>query len=466
MRRITSTRSTSLACLALAGLFGLVGCDLDVEDLNNPGLDELSDNPTPSGVAAACTGLLIGNRIGTAAANGYVSQLGILGRESYNFDAADPRFVGELLGGPLNPASPFGGNFWAAPYANIRVAEIILDAVDRVPEFEGAQASAIKGFVHTIKALDLLRVIATRDEIGAVVDTDQEALALGAVASKEDTLAAIAGLLDDGAGELADGGEAFPFPLSSGYSGFDTPATFLTFNRAIRARVAAYQEDYDTVLSALEDSFIDDTATGDLTAGVYHSYSTGSGDVTNGLTNPNIYAHPSLVADAQEGDTRVETKIVQVPEEEAGGAQGLTSDLKFTMYTSPEASVPIIRNEELILLRAEAHWGLGGATNLGLAVDDLNIVRAAAGLDPLAAGSDAMEVEDEILYNRRYSLMFEGGHRWIDLRRFGRELPVDPFMDGEETRETVRNVRYPIPKAECDARGGPEAEPRCALTSQ
>jgi hypothetical protein len=456
MRRITSTRSTSLACLALAGLFGLVGCDLDVEDLNNPGLDELSDNPTPSGVAAACTGLLIGNRIGTAAANGYVSQLGILGRESYNFDAADPRFVGELLGGPLNPASPFGGNFWAAPYANIRVAEIILDAVDRVPEFEGAQASAIKGFVHTIKALDLLRVIATRDEIGAVVDTDQEALALGAVASKEDTLAAIAGLLDDGAGELADGGEAFPFPLSSGYSGFDTPATFLTFNRAIRARVAAYQEDYDTVLSALEDSFIDDTATGDLTAGVYHSYSTGSGDVTNGLTNPNIYAHPSLVADAQEGDTRVETKIVQVPEEEAGGAQGLTSDLKFTMYTSPEASVPIIRNEELILLRAEAHWANG---DLDLAADDLNIIRTAAGLPALTAGESdtAEEIEDEILYNRRYSLMFEGGHRWIDLRRFGRldELPID--LEG-----LVINARYPIPSQECDGRPG---EPACAQSS-
>ena len=453
MRRMTSTRSTSLACLALAGLCGLAGCDLDVEDLNNPGLDELSENPTPSGINAACTGLIIGNRAGTAAANGYVSQLGILGRESYNFDAADPRYVGELLAGPLNPGSPFGGNFWAAPYANIRLAEIILDGVDRVAEFEGEPASAIKGFVHTIKALDLLRVITTRDTIGAVIDTDNEGVDdLGAIASKDDVYAEIASLLDQGAEELAAGGEAFTFPLSSGYAGFDTPATFRTFNRAIRARVAVYMEDYDTALTALEESFIDPA--GSLDTGVYHAYSTGSGDATNGLTNPNIYAHPSVVADAQEGDTRVETKVVQVPEEEAGGAQGLTSDRKFTMYTSPEAPVPIIRNEELILLRAEAHWGNG---DLDLAVADLDIVRTAAGLDPLGASPTAAEIEDEILYNRRYSLLFEGGHRWIDLRRFGRldELPID--LDG-----LVINVRYPLPSAECDARPG---EPACGQSS-
>ena len=458
MRHKTSTRPSSLAWLALAGAVALAGCDLDVEDLNNPGLDELSENPTPSGIAAACTGLIIGNRIGTAAANGYVAQLGILGREAYNFDAADPRFVGELLAGPLNPGSPFGGNFWAAPYANIRVAEIILDGVDQVAEFDGEPASAIKGFVHTIKALDLLRVITTRDTIGAVIATDTEGVnELGPIASKEETLDEIASLLDQGAEELAAGGEAFPFPLSSGYAGFDTPATFRTFNRGIRARVAAYQEDYDTVLTALEESFIDDTVTtvAGLEVGVYHSYSTGSGDATNGLTNPNIYAHPSIVADKQDDDMRVDRKVVQVPEEEAGGAQGLTSDLKFTMYTSPEAPVPIIRNEELILLRAEAHWGLG---DLDLAIDDLNIVRTVSGgLPPLAGGLSAAEVEDEILYNRRYSLLFEGGHRWIDLRRFGRldELPID--LEG-----LVINSRYPIPAQECDGRPG---EPACAETS-
>src|SRR4029079_16002498 len=98
---------TTLSSLGLAGLFAVVACDLDVPDLNNPGLSDLAENPTPSGVSAACTGLLVGSRVGIAASHGYVAQLGILGREAYNFAPADPRFVGELLAGELNPGSPF-----------------------------------------------------------------------------------------------------------------------------------------------------------------------------------------------------------------------------------------------------------------------------------------------------------------------------------------------------------------------
>jgi hypothetical protein len=450
---------TILSSLTLAGLFAVVGCDLDVPDLNNPGLDELSENPTPSGVSAACTGLIIGSRAGMASANGYVAQLGILGREAYNFDPADPRFVGELLAGELSPGSPFGGAFWALPYANIRLAEIVLDAVVKVAEFEGAPASAIQGFVHTIKALDLLHVISTRDTIGAVIDTDKEGVDdLGAIASKDEVYAEIASLLDEGADELAAGGDAFPFPLGSGFDGFSDPASFLTFNRALRARVAVYMEDYDTALSALGESFINDDpaqTTADLDVGVYYSYSTGSGDATNGLTNPNIYVHPSVDADKQDDDQRVARKIFTVAEGEEGSAQGLMSDQKFTMYLSPSSPVPIIRNEELILLRAEAEWGNG---DLALAIDDLNLVRdVSGGLTPLTAGSTAAEIEDEILYNRRYSLLFEGGHRWIDLRRFDRldELPID--QDG-----FVINQRFPLPSAECDARPN---EPACNKSS-
>ena len=72
--------------------------------------------------------------------------------------------------------------------------------------------------------------------------------------------AKIASLLDDATTDLDAAGKAFPFELSSGFTGFDTPKTFRTFNRAIRARVAAYTADYATVLTALGESFLDDTA--------------------------------------------------------------------------------------------------------------------------------------------------------------------------------------------------------------
>jgi hypothetical protein len=37
------------------------------------------------------------------------------------------------------------------------------------------------------------------------------------------------------------------------------------------------------------------------------------------------------------------------------------------------------------------------------------------------------EALDELLYNKLYSLMYEGAHRWIDARHYGRldQLPID-----------------------------------------
>jgi hypothetical protein len=114
-------RTTSIFVLA-ATLAAAPACELDVPDLNNPSITDLTENPTAAGVSAACTGLLIGNRRNHAAANGYVAQLGILGREAYNFDQADPRFIGELLQGSLSAGSPFGGNFWPSSRPSRRPA--------------------------------------------------------------------------------------------------------------------------------------------------------------------------------------------------------------------------------------------------------------------------------------------------------------------------------------------------------
>jgi hypothetical protein len=55
---------------------------------------------------------------------------------------------------------------------------------------------------------------------------------------------------------LAAGGGAFPFALPSGFTGFETPATFVLFNRALRARVAVYTGDYAGALTALAGSFL------------------------------------------------------------------------------------------------------------------------------------------------------------------------------------------------------------------
>ncbi|HEY6178123.1 MAG TPA: RagB/SusD family nutrient uptake outer membrane protein [Kofleriaceae bacterium] len=451
---------------AVVGALAVSACDLDVPDLNNPGIDELESHPTAISIGVAATGLLIGNRTGHGNEGGYVGSLGILGRESYCFDSADPRFVREFLEGSLNPGSPFGGGFWGAPYANIRLANIILHAIDKVSDLTDANKHAIVGFTKTMMALDLLRVINTHDTNGAVVDTDHAVTdPLPPIVDKPTTFAAIVKLLDDAVPEISLGGDAFPFLFDDGFSGFDTPMTFLMVNRAIRARVAVYMGDYAKAITFLGSSFIaDGDMVIDFDLGVYYTYTTKGGDVTNGLFTPNIYVHPSVTTDAQTTggqtptpDKRLTTKVTKAAL--AGSTRGLSSDQAFTLYTKPTSPISLIRNEELILLKAEALWFTGMKQ---LAIDELNLVRVNQGGLPkiTAIPADDATFVTELLYERRYSLLFEG-HRWIDVRRFNRqsELPIEKAPNGTPHK---LNIRYPIPLGECNARPG---EPRCMLGS-
>src|SRR4051812_17307351 len=105
MRRLSMyTKQLALALGGILGSLALSGCDLDIPDLNNPGLEPLETTPTTIGINTAATGLLVGDRGGKSATAGLVNQLGILGRESYDFDTADLRFVSELIQGNLNKA--------------------------------------------------------------------------------------------------------------------------------------------------------------------------------------------------------------------------------------------------------------------------------------------------------------------------------------------------------------------------
>ncbi len=479
----------------IASLFTVVAasvsaCDFGVSDLNNPAIDELQESPTRAGVNAAATGLVFGHRFNVAAANGYVVQLGILGREAYNFDAADPRYIGELLAGSLQKGSPFGGAFWAPPYANIRLANIILSVVDKVDysEMNDAEADSrakagIKGFARTMIAMDLLRVIITHEKTGAPVDVDKAfdpEVVLGPWASEAEVYARIIELLDTAKAELAVAGSRFPFPLPSGFTnavvparGFDTPANFLKLNRAMRARVALYRADWAGVLSALNESFITVPANqADLDYGPSFVFTQASGDTPNLMVNPNIFAHPKLETDAEsnmgEIDARFTRKVTLLPAEDAGNSQGLTSRYVFTLYPTRSSPVSIIRNEELILMRAEAQYNLRtSGTNRTDAIINLNTIRTiSGGLAPLSSTITDEELLAQIQYNRRYSLMFEGGHRWIDIRRFkipARDPdPVDRSKDIIDLPDHKLNLRYPIPQGECDARPGLEA---CAITS-
>ncbi len=432
--------------LAAVVVLSLAGCgDLDIPDLSNPSARTLEENPTRSVVLSASTGLLLGARANYAAANGYVSMTGILGRELYNFDSADPRYVTEMLASPqLDPGSPaFGGTLWNEHYRNIRNAGMVRAALEKVAGVSEQEAEAIRGFSKTIEAWNFLMISNTR--ASAPIDVHRPfGSELAPLEDRAAVLAHVAKLLHEAQGHLQAGGVSFPFPLSSGFEDLDTPLTFLRFNRALEARLEAYRENWQASLDAVEASFLDED--GDMRFGAYHTYSDNAGDQPNGLISPNLYVHPSIAAQAERGpggvaDARVTRAVTAVEERKVSD---LVSSQAFSTYASGNSPVPIIRNEELILLRAEALFHLG---QLGPAVDDLNRVRTVSGGLPARTDLTEATFVDELLKQRRYSLLFEGGHSWIDARRYGRldQLPLD-------LPTHTRHEWYPIPEAEMNAR--------------
>jgi starch-binding outer membrane protein, SusD/RagB family len=434
----------------LVGVLAVAACNFDVANPNAP--EPLGENPSREDVAGASVGLLAGTRVDLA---DWVLDAAILGREAYRFDGSDPRFTTELLQGPLDPGgNAFGGDHWNEPYANIRGAKTLLAVVGTSSELSAEEQSAVSGFARTIQALEFLNVVNGHTQDSIPIDVVGDVTAAPApFRSHADAMTEIVSLLDQGRADLQAGGTAFPFTLPSGFTGFNTPETFIRFNRALRARVAVYLNDFAGALTALSESFMDRAAP--LSLGVYVNHGTGPGDFANPLAqDPQVgenFVHPSMETDAQfqlDGvtlDQRFLDKTVPRPLRSVGSDAGqLSSDLGWIRYTTPSTPIPIIRNEELILLHAEASIGI---PDLVTATDDINFIRTTSGrlaAIPLLATPEA--ALDELLYNKRYSLMYEG-HRWIDVRHYGRlgTLPIDRPAN---TPPDVIFSTLPIPTAE------------------
>jgi hypothetical protein len=469
-------RNRTLAALAVLAAASLAACKQSDLNILNPNVVTVEGaGSDPAALQLTATGLLVDLR---GLTTGPPSPLGILGRESYNFTLTEGRntthyIIGISVAGQqkLDPTG-FATGLWSPGFNTRRDIYNYYKIVDGLASLSAAQKSAARGFAQTIEAIAMLQVIATRDSLGAPVDILDDGTALAPFVTRDSVYKWILNTFDAGFTNLQAGGTAFPFTLHSGFTGFNTPATYGQFNRAMKARASAYYATrgggttaWQTALAALGASFLNAAATtrAQLDAGVYQIFSTASGDATNGLssaTNTNLYAHMSIQADAQNKldgtkDNRYLAKIrTGLPARQglqtADGPVSASSTLGFAMYPTNTTSMPTIRNEELILLRAEARLGTGDKAG---AIADLNQVRVnSGGLPPstLTPASTNDEILLGILYEKRYSLLLEG-LRWIDHMRYNKLdlLPLD--ITSGPNKSFVAKV-MPIPQGECNAR--------------
>lgn len=456
------TRRLWLAAIcALAS--ACVNDELTVPNYNNPTPGAVEADPL-SNVQTRANGVL-----NLARRNlGWNSDAGLFGRESFSY-GTDSRSTTSFLDAPAVDPGGLAAGSWTGFYTTLRAIREFVTVVDSLPAgvYTAQQQSAARGFAHTLEALELSLLISSRDSLGIPVEIKADPQELSPFVSRDSAYNYIAGTLELARTELHAGGSAFAFRLNNGFTGLNTPATFLRFNRALAARINAYRASlgitgcdaprsarcYTAALQNLNESFLDPA--GPSSVGAYWVYSAAANEVPNpqnNVTNTNLLLHPSIGPDAPRRadgtfDLRYQAKVRRLSAPRTLGTGGLSipTDYAPNLYPTQASPAPIIRNEELILLRAEARYFSGDVAG---ALADVNLIRVGSGgLAPVTGFASQDAFVTELLLQRRYSLLLEG-HRWVDVRRFGRlgTLPID--IPG---RQFIAS-RQPVPIAECLAR--------------
>jgi hypothetical protein len=397
-----------------------------------------------------------------------------MGREGINLAGNNQPDYQEPYFGPLSP-SGFGGALWQSRYGVIRDANTYIEALTKSGNLSAGEKAVSQAMAETLKALAFMYIAETRAKLGAPVDVGRAIDAAPAAFVKEDSVYGYAiGLLSDASAKLqANASVAFPFPLPPGFSGFDSPATFGLFVKALTAKANVLRATagcgapcYNAALAALGGSFINAADPAQLQKAVSFDFSNAPNDQVNELSEPlagvRYFADEAILNSIVQfngatPDLRLTTKTAAATAETPQSIAGvdITGTLKFNRYFTngqpdPGHPIPIIKNEELILLRAEAEWFTGTAVSKTQALNDLNFVRVNSGglaRSTLTSGSSDAAFIAALLYEREFSLLWEQGTTWIDARRFKLLSSIPPGVKNGNVPTVM-----PIPAAECSAR--------------
>jgi starch-binding outer membrane protein, SusD/RagB family len=397
----------------------------------------------------------------------FYREAGTVGREVIFSASTDNRYFTELLGtqatqfnGTNDPAGIFNGYYTS--YSQLRRrAEILMQSADKSGALSAQEKSAIKGFAKTIQAYASLILLNMQGNNGiresfSDLTSPGDLLKPGKFGTYASGLTYCKQLVEDGLAALNGAGTSFPFNLTTGWSGFNDVTGFKKFNRGIAAKVAMYLKDWPGMITALSASFLDPN--GSLTTGPVMTFSTVTNDQTNGLFHtPNANGGPfvifdDFVTDAEPNDTRVFGANAKVGLRSSARQSGaVTSTYEVRMYATNTSPVSILRNEELLLMWAEAKVQTNDLTGSATSADAIiNKIRNAYSLPNYSGPVTQAAMLTEVLKQRRYSLFFEG-NRWFDALRYNLKasLPLQGTV-GSNTFVVFNNMARPDAEVQWD----------------
>lgn len=455
-----------IASISSCNKQGFFEVDDSIVDPNSVSVDVVLANPSRAQIIQLCKGLESSMRNGYA---DFLQNTGTVGREVISSRATDNRYYTELLGtnvaqyggataGANDPAGIFN-SYYTAFSSTRRRAELLVLTANNATTITAGEKKAVEGFARTIQAYVTLNLLNMQGKNGiretfSDLSAPGDLLKPGKFGTYASGLALVKKYADDGAAAL-DAASSFPFTFGAGFAGFTSPSTFKQFNRAVAARISMYQADWAGVLTNLSGSFLN--LTGNLTAGPQYIWSTAPNDFTNTLfVTPNNNSQPYVVfnetiAAVETGDNRFTGATAKVQPRTAPRSSGVfTSTHEVRMFASNVSPSFIIKNEELILMYAEAKAEQNTVATLAEALSAINRIRTSYGLIAYAGAITKDALIAEILKQRRFSLFFEG-HRWFDMRRRNMLSQIQPQGSiGGQTFVVFENMSRPDAEVQWD----------------
>lgn len=456
-----------------AGLVLAAGCidNTVVSPESAATVDALTGPLTRAGVQTLALGVLAADRAFVRGDFAYYQLSAIYARDVYRIEATEPRYVSETLTGAPDPGSFAGSGGWTNGYVAIRAAISLQEALKGVSEQQvsTAEKNATIGLVQTMKALDYYRLLELRDTLGVVI-LSADASVVPPISCKATVLNTVIALLDSAntAFTAAGGGTRLPFSVPTGFlpavagRDYSLVSNLVLFNRGLRGKVSVYRglqrptptagafaEAITNLTQALGGAAPGAVSPATFNRGPHVTFvAGGTENAANPVVGSTLGVNPKAPAGLQAGDTRA-SKFVSRTTLSGGGVS--TNQTYFGSVNNANNQVRplgILRDEELVLLRAQAYFESG---NFLAGTQDLNSVRTNYGLAPIGVPVSLDAARAALLYEKRYSLFFEGPQRLVDLRAYSL---LRAGVTAPEGANDPFNTAVPIPKSESDPRGG------------
>lgn len=343
-------------------------------------------------------------------------------RSTAYYTPSEERFVTELTGqSPLDDDN-FGAGIWQIPYVNIKNADTVIGVLPTLTlngaALPAANVKALTGVAETMKGLMYMYIALSHDTNGVAMNSPGQPYTgtLAPILCARDSWKEIVAILDSAKADLDAAGASttlgipgaggFTLQMPPGYASLGGSAgSFEALTLALRGRARveyAYavargpggtapsanqagspdQSQLDSAItditsSALYSSLSPSQAIAANDVGVFHSFSSAAGDISNPIFT-NAASTFVLKGAAHQMDTandqRLLAKFAVAPALPTSVGANSASSMAYLNNLNLATPIPIIRNVELHFLLARAYLGTNQLLKAAHAVDSVRTI--------------------------------------------------------------------------------------------